>query len=1112
MANITTLAFSVLFDISTGTPKIILTNLSVGTNLSLCKYWVVITTPSGTPVHTGSLATPDMNGVWATWQMPEAWPQPFSEIEWSGSPYTVTLYVDDGGAPPVQLNTTKQGIICRPNGNTAASKNNFGVGAFTSRVQCSLAKLFAQDATKYLYKDTNGTIVSQTWTLVYPPDNNGFSPNNQVVTGLNYVYFDLTYNAEGYNIFMNTVVLYNIAAGVSVKIAYKAQQKLNVQCGMDLCDLICAYQDLIQKVQNGQCGDQNTADFKQTLLLINSKMNIVLMAEAQGCDVNIPELIADIKKLGGFDCGCANNSGGGGIFPTPINPSTGGACCPQSLPVYLQGTTTPPTECPNSFFPASIFAPDGVTWIGMAYSADDMVSIMNGNPAWFALGTAYPQGNCQVAFIKNANVIDVPPVEVIGGVGTGVGSGTTGTGSTSKKCVNGTQIYLAVLTDSCTGAAITVLPTNASVNYGSGPNYPLGSIASMAALITALNAESHKPASVSYTIGTMPGVYSILTKNTNCPAYSGPISLFGDQFCNIVLVDVIDVDTGVQPANCPLSYFPATVYGTDGTTIIGTAADVFGMIAILNADPGWSALGTASYYTMCQVQFNKKIGVGIIPDIKIKDATKKTCTFQQQNYVIPVADVCTAASNVTAASFPIIGLVDYGLGGGIISLGTIVSWADFIAKLNAEPSKPASLTYSVGVTPDSLLIFNSDCIAYPGPATITALGTSSEFLLYGSNHTAETAVGPTANGEFAFALGTRSVLGRIPGSSNNKHKWHTILINTTLLVAEGDTGKIYFYNVATPLMPTLFATVQLNDTGSGNCFTGLPHTANFQSGAAVPSIYSLYFPTDYHAMPTDSIVVCEGTTGSAWKINMSGVISSFAHQELLGKCPRVLVNNKLYFTQDGDLESAAGLSSGLLLGQIPVLDCLTFNAGGLSIKTIFLNDIEYVWAASYDGTSKIYFTSNQTSVAVYDIPSGAVTGRVLNLLTAVLFPGSAYKFRLNTTLYNGFLYFVPIDFIVAGPPGIPIRLDISTLFGVPALVYFDVSTIGPHKNAYNLWPLGNCLAIVTQLNAAAIGTGYLSIFKLDGTFIATITVPQGQIYNVVSVPGISIYTPNVFVP
>lgn len=313
--NISQLDYRIDFDISTAIPTIKLTNQSVGDHLDLCTWWFIISTPSGTPVHSGSFGTPDETGNWTVWTMPEDWPQPFNEIEWSGAPYIVTVYVSDGVMPtPNQYNLPKPITICRPNGNTAAANNNYGVASFTKKIHVSQAIVTAQDNTKYLYKTTNGTIVSETWRMVYPPDSTGARPPDMVVTGASAVVFDISYTAEGYFIFLATKVIYDLGDSVFITIFYSTSQRFNIFSGIELCNLICSYQELIKRVQAGQCG-QPTQELKDNLIIINANISVCLIALQQGCEIDIAPIINDIRKIGGFDC-C--NIGGSGIISNPL--------------------------------------------------------------------------------------------------------------------------------------------------------------------------------------------------------------------------------------------------------------------------------------------------------------------------------------------------------------------------------------------------------------------------------------------------------------------------------------------------------------------------------------------------------------------------------------------------------------------------------------------------------------------------------------------------------------------------------------------------------------------------------------------------------------------------
>lgn len=415
LLDIDTLAAQVIFDLSGETPVLKINNQSTGSNLPACTFWFVITSPSGTALHTGSLGTPDFVGAWTTWTMPDLWPQPFNRVEFDGSnPYTVTLWVQDfllSNGAPASASTVYKAFIYPPNGNNQQSGNNFGIAGFSKRVHCSLATVFAVDKTKYLYRgsNTNGTIISQTWSMIYPPDNNGAVLPKQVITGSSYANFYIYYNGTGYYIIFTTVVSYAINSNCTVIFAYNRKETFDVTCNLDLCPLINDYMALISRVERGECGDYSSAEMKQKLLLINSKMNIVLASQNEAVDANIPELIEEIKKLGGFSCNCYI-LGSGILKDQPLK-----NCCPVVVPVYQDGHSNPfivPFECPGAF-QAGIMDAMAINVLGYAHDANEMISLINSSPSWNYYGIAFNMGPCQVGFFPVNQSLKIPPVFVI---------------------------------------------------------------------------------------------------------------------------------------------------------------------------------------------------------------------------------------------------------------------------------------------------------------------------------------------------------------------------------------------------------------------------------------------------------------------------------------------------------------------------------------------------------------------------------------------------------------------------------------------------------------------------------------------------------------------------
>lgn len=567
--------------------------------------------------------------------------------------------------------------------------------------------------------------------------------------------------------------------------------------------------------------------------------------------------------------------------------------------------------------------------------------------------------------------------------------------------------------------------------------------------------------------------------------------------------------TSSLPASCPASYFPVRVYDPTDTTIIGIANTVTDIIAILNAYSAWSTYGVASPIDNCTIQYNLTNAANVPPNVHVdQNTTSSGCVNGTQLYVVDMADVCQPTLPISAASFPC--NVSVNFGSGPVNLGSVANNAALVTALNAATGKPSVITFAATTTVGVYQVTNSNCTIYSGTITITCDAGSDSFLIYGPNHTNMTGVAPTVNGEYAVGMRTSLQLGRIPGVTNNKIMWHSIQLGNFLLTTESNTGKIFIYDISTPLTPTLARTIQLT-TVVGNNFAGTPHSITlFSAGVPILSAYSLYFPTDYQAgMTINNFYVVEAVTGTLWKCNASvatGVVASLQDDQLIGKCPRVFVNNKIYFSQDGDLEQATSQSSGIAEGLIVVFNTTTMTI--TSTPTIFQNVTEYVWAASYDGVGTIYFSGDKGSVATYDVIADAVLSRYLGI-RGISFQ---YGYRLNSCYFLGKLYWTPIT------PGIPLAsfVDVTTLGTTNVITDFQ-ACIAPDNsptlasNSHNFKPLGNCLGILTIEDYSNNGLGFLAVYKLDGTFVETIRCRNLDAYNIIPVPNVSIYTPNSFV-
>ena len=403
--DISSLSFGILYDISGATPNIILTNASTVIHASLLTWWYVITTPSNTPIHSGSLLTPDViNANWSTLQIPaNSWPllfgnPPCGQVEFSpGAPYVCTLYVKDSTNTVYSL-TIAQTIV-RPNGNTSNSCGNFGVSSANVEVKCysNPAVVFCSERTNYTYNNVVAPVIgsmSSLWTLVYPPDANGNNPANGTAQDTPYVNFPVGYNGDGYTLFLNQYASYDMGNGATIRVQYKAiNPKTGVNgltfavlCNIDLCRLQCQMQAFYE-LSEKHCNTVENSDYAYKKTNINYLFSQAIAGIIQPlCQIDIPAIVVKIQGIlgnvgGNCDCGCTD-AGVNFNYPTGTGGTSSGGCCPVSVSVLDDGTGLAPSLCPLSYFPAEVKDPTNSTVIGTAYSVNDLVAILNSNTAW----------------------------------------------------------------------------------------------------------------------------------------------------------------------------------------------------------------------------------------------------------------------------------------------------------------------------------------------------------------------------------------------------------------------------------------------------------------------------------------------------------------------------------------------------------------------------------------------------------------------------------------------------------------------------------------------------------------------------------------------------------
>jgi hypothetical protein len=319
--DISQLIIQPTFDLSGTLPVVNIVNLSQGPDLAALTTWFVLYSPSGTPIHEGSVTQPDITGLWSNFSITDPWPRPFSQIEFSGAPYSLTVFVQDTTGA-IYSDSNYSATICRPNGNNNLSKNFYGVASTNVQLQCQQASIYFQDQTNSSYQGLAGTLITSILRLVYPIDDTGNIPTPFVISNFSSASAPISYASKNYQFQEQIVYDYDFGYNVHVRIRYQTidpKDKTNyrtfpVLCNIDLSPLICEFEKLVWSIETGSCGDVQAAERK--LMLINPKLGLVIMGLVQPLTgIDVPKYIEEIQEIGGFTCDCCN-------APTGIIPQT----------------------------------------------------------------------------------------------------------------------------------------------------------------------------------------------------------------------------------------------------------------------------------------------------------------------------------------------------------------------------------------------------------------------------------------------------------------------------------------------------------------------------------------------------------------------------------------------------------------------------------------------------------------------------------------------------------------------------------------------------------------------------------------------------------------------
>lgn len=296
--DISELLVHALYDLTSATPFVKLTNKSQGAHLDRCSLFFELYSSTGILYYSGNAGSPDAAGNFTEWSSPTML-QVQNHLEWSGPPFKILVYAIDSNSQivgPLVIET----IIRKPNGNTGG--NNFGAASLREKVLCQQAVVRVEDISNYGYQGMNGVLDIKTIKLIYPADGTGAVPPPFVQDNFSIIEIPVWYSSENYQLVMDAYMLYHLADGLSsIRLKYKFNQCLPVLCNVDLCKVACEVAKFASRLHLDGCN----AGQQTKLALVNAKLNQAMIGYLQpSCGIDVAGLVKEISAMIGSDCGC----------------------------------------------------------------------------------------------------------------------------------------------------------------------------------------------------------------------------------------------------------------------------------------------------------------------------------------------------------------------------------------------------------------------------------------------------------------------------------------------------------------------------------------------------------------------------------------------------------------------------------------------------------------------------------------------------------------------------------------------------------------------------------------------------------------------------------------
>lgn len=569
-------------------------------------------------------------------------------------------------------------------------------------------------------------------------------------------------------------------------------------------------------------------------------------------------------------------------------------------------------------------------------------------------------------------------------------------------------------------------------------------------------------------------------------------------------VDLVTKGLTTPPIECPSNPFPKEVWTPNGNTSLGVAQNITELVAKLSSNTGtgnWAEKGVWAPSGYCRVSLARNSTItGSIPKIPVSAPAQNNCVDNNKSYYALLKNFGNPSGPYTPVSYPLTAYVKLSVGDNSpYLLSNVTSYSDLISKMNAigPPKIPATISFQPAITDDKVYVVDTDC---DGNSAIQVLVEVEEFeeIVYGPSYQKGNGL---TSGLFGVDIKNGIQLGSVCGTRNEDPLWHSVRVGNFIYYLDTKPGAIRKADMTNPLSPVYGGEVLLP------AIVGTPHAPgsgfpSLNGNPATPSDWDIYFPTDVNSEVKGFLYIVESSSGYIWKYRLSDdtIVATVYDIRLVGRCPRVLLNNILYFSQDGLREPELGLSSGIARHHILALDVSTVVTGGtLTITTPNPPAASLVgtepWAITLQpSTGDLWITTQSGGLVRWNPATGSSQAWFSRWqVSATLYP------PVNTSMYGDRMFMSS-----NGPTGGTQTLTISS--GIPSSpVLFDPSIDLPtgivlpaHYNA--IVPAGKGYVIVTVDGSPLTpNRGVLAIYTLTGKIIKLIKFPTAaSMYNVIA--------------